>query len=295
MGYKTHILYIKIVYCLYCWHNARFIIMAKNEIKLLLAGWCRKLPLHQPFSDVEHSHEFWQIDLCEKGDAQLKVGDSRFQISAGDIVIISPGLPHRFQYPQGREFTCWSFKFDTAESAAPQIVPVCDDESRKERKAIIESVALMCRAFFPEKLLNSHMNFAVSGTIPSVSILESFISGIVRRWFFERDDKSDTLAYEITQYVYRKGGAAVTVEEIAEHLGYSAGYLRILARQKCGEATKTLIDRARIRVAKKLLLYSDMRINELSDTMGFADWKYFSRFFRKYTGMSPREYIRSKS
>ena len=62
--------------------------MAKNEIKLLLAGWCRKLPLHQPFSDVEHSHEFWQIDLCEKGDAQLKVGDSRFQISAGDIVII---------------------------------------------------------------------------------------------------------------------------------------------------------------------------------------------------------------
>jgi YesN/AraC family two-component response regulator len=152
----------------------------------------------------------------------------------------------------------------------------------------------MCRAFFSEKLLESNRNFAVSGTIPSVNILESFITGIVRRWFFERDDKSDTLADEITQYVYRKGGTAVTVEELAKYLGYSTGYLRILARQKCGDSTKILIDKARIRVAKKMLLYSDMRINELSDTMGFADWKYFSRFFRKYTGMSPREYVKSK-
>ena len=86
----------------------------------------------------------------------------------------------------------------------------------------------------------------------------------------------------------------MTVEELAEFLGYSAGYLRILSRQESGKSTKTLIDEARIKVAKKLLLYSDMRINELAAAMGFADWKYFSRFFRKYTGSSPREYIRSK-
>lgn len=272
--------------------------MKKNltEIKLLLAGWCKKFPLPKPFTDIEHYHEFWQIDLCEKGSATLVVGNSRFKFNAGDIVIISPGLSHRFQYPAGQEFICWSFKFDTPDNATPQIVPVCDDESRNERVVIIHALAEMCREFFPENILNSNKNFAISSTLPSTGILESLLSGIVRRWFFDREkeEESTPLADEITRYVYRKGGKQVTVEELAEFLGYSAGYLRILSRHESGKSTKTLIDEARIKVAKKLLLYSDMRINELAAAMGFADWKYFSRFFRKYTGSSPREYIRSK-
>lgn len=266
------------------------------EIKLLLAGWCRQFSLHQQSVSEEHTHEFWQIDLCEKGHAKLKVGNSRFLLSAGDIVIISPGLLHRFQYPAGQEFVCWSFKFDTPDNADPQIVPVCDDESRSERKVIINALAEMCREFFPENILNSHKNFAVSRTLPAVGILESLIAGIVKRWFFDREKSSDStpLADKITRYVYRRGGNAVTVEELAEYLGYSASYLRILSKQETGKSTKKLIDEARIKVVKKLLLYSDMRINELAESMEFKDWKYFSRFFRKYTGSSPREYIRNK-
>jgi hypothetical protein len=169
-----------------------------TEIKLLLAGWCRKFPMRKTFVDVEHYHEFWQIDLCEKGSATLKVGDSRFEFNAGDIVIISPGLSHRFQYPAGQEFLCWSFKFDTPDSAAPQIVPVCDDESRNERIAIINALAEMCRNFFPENILNTHNNFAVSSTLPSVGILESLLTGIVRRWFFDRE-KEEEISVENTE------------------------------------------------------------------------------------------------
>ena len=40
--------------------------------------------------------------------------------------------------------------------------------------------------------------------------------------------------------------------------------------------------------ARKILAYSDIRVKELANMMGFRDVKYFSRLFRKYAGVSPR-------
>ena len=265
------------------------------EVKLLLAGWCRQRILPKTIMDVEHSHQFWQIDLCEKGNASVKVGDCRFNCQPGDIVIISPGLSHRFQYPAGQQFVCWSFKFEYPVTSSPQIVPVCDDEERAERIIIIEAIAQICRGIFPEKLLNSRQCFAVTGENIAIDMLGSMIRNIVERWFLEQKIPGNgNLADTVSEYVYRRGGASVSVTELAEYLGYSSGHLRVLSRKICGRSTKNLIDQARIKVAKRMLLYSDMRINELSDLMGFADEKYFSRFFRKYVGMPPREYVKSQ-
>lgn len=266
------------------------------EVKLIMAGWCREFSLRRTTMDVEHSHQFWQIDLCEKGTALLKVGDRRYNCQPGDIVIISPDLTHRFVYPAGQEFLCWSFKFECPLPVSPQVVPVCDDEERSERMIIIESLARMCQRMFPPQLVNKHRNFAISGDNIAAGVIESLIRGMVKRWFLERKNTGDTenLSDAVSEYVYRRGGIPVSVKELAGYLGYSAGHLRVLIRQTAGMSTKNLIDRARINVAKRMLLYSDARISELSELMGFADEKYFSKFFRKYTGMPPREYVKRK-
>lgn len=267
-----------------------------TEIHLRSGGWCCKFPLRNAIGDPEHFHDFWQIDLCEKGEARLKTGDSSFHLRAGDLVIISPGLKHRFIYSVNQEFRCWSFKFDSTASVSPQIVPVCDDETRKERLVIVDIVSKMCHGFFPENILKQHIDFVISEVFSFAPILESLLSGIVKKWFWERSEEPvrEKLTDMINEYVYQRGGEAVSVQEVAEKLGYSAGHLRILVQQSTGRSTKYLIDQARIKIAKDLLLYSDMRVNEVSALMGFADVKYFSRFFRKYTGVVPRDYIRSK-
>ena len=50
------------------------------------------------------------------------------------------------------------------------------------------------------------------------------------------------------------------------------------------------VNKLRIESSKSLLLSSDLNISEIASTTGFFDINYFSRIFKKYTGISPTDY-----
>ena len=100
---------------------------------------------------------------------------------------------------------------------------------------------------------------------------------------------------KMSQFIYIHSGEPVSVKKLEEHLNYSPGYLRTLVHQQTGGSTKRFIDLERIKIMKDLLRYSDIRIKELADTMKFRDAKYFTRFFRKYTGEAPRDWLLRQS
>ena len=45
---------------------------------------------------------------------------------------------------------------------------------------------------------------------------------------------------------------------------------------------------------KRMLADKQLSINEIADALGFEDYSYFSRFFKKQTGMSPTEFRNMK-
>ncbi len=55
----------------------------------------------------------------------------------------------------------------------------------------------------------------------------------------------------------------------------------------------TYLNTIRIEAAKKLMAQSDKEVMEISALVGFDDPFYFSRFFKKKCGMSPRDYIKA--
>ena len=50
----------------------------------------------------------------------------------------------------------------------------------------------------------------------------------------------------------------------------------------------------RIAHAKQLLTTTSMRIMEVSECVGFADESYFSKVFKKQTGVSPEDYAKTQ-
>ena len=62
-----------------------------------------------------------------------------------------------------------------------------------------------------------------------------------------------------------------------------------------GITPQDLLGEARIKHASRLLLETDLTIAEVSYDSGFADPKYFSRCFKKSTGLSPSEYKNQRS
>jgi AraC family transcriptional activator of pobA len=80
------------------------------------------------------------------------------------------------------------------------------------------------------------------------------------------------------------------VEDYAGQLGVSITRLRSACLHVAQMSPLKILRRRLILEAKRLLLYSNMTINEAAYCLGFDDPAYFSRVFRQHTGLSPRAF-----
>jgi AraC family transcriptional activator of pobA len=76
----------------------------------------------------------------------------------------------------------------------------------------------------------------------------------------------------------------------AERLGISPTHLNRLCRLHFGESAQALVDRKLVSAARRDLVFSPFPAKDVAFALGFADPAYFSRFFRKKTGMTPGRY-----
>ena len=90
--------------------------------------------------------------------------------------------------------------------------------------------------------------------------------------------------------IYRK----ITIEEIAKEINFSKSQMTREFRKYYGVTPyKYLLDR-KIVIAKQLLVSTSMRVQEISEALGFVDAYYFSDIFKTKTGMSPMAYRKAQ-
>lgn len=82
----------------------------------------------------------------------------------------------------------------------------------------------------------------------------------------------------------------ISVKNIAENLYISKAYLSELFKETTGISLSEYISMVKIERAKYLLLTSSMKAYEIADTLGYNDHEYFSKVFKKSTGLSPTVY-----
>jgi AraC family transcriptional activator of pobA len=80
------------------------------------------------------------------------------------------------------------------------------------------------------------------------------------------------------------------VDAYAETLGVSAKQLRSACLRVADATPLGIIQDRLVLEAKRLLLYSNMSVAEAAYYLGFDDPAYFTRFFSKHCGASPRHY-----
>lgn len=92
------------------------------------------------------------------------------------------------------------------------------------------------------------------------------------------------------ELVFSPGAIDGSLRFYAERLGISTNYLSRLIKQSTGRSPGAWIDIARIGRAKELLSGSQDSVIDIAAAVGLEDQSYFSRFFRRHTGMTPSEY-----
>lgn len=87
----------------------------------------------------------------------------------------------------------------------------------------------------------------------------------------------------------------VSGERLEQEFDGNFDYMNRVFKQVTGQTIFQYLTQVRIQHAKALLRHTPMKISEAGRRSGFPDEYYFSRIFKKHTGMSPASYAKSIS
>ena len=100
----------------------------------------------------------------------------------------------------------------------------------------------------------------------------------------------ETLLKEYFTKEIQKEKGVPTMQYFADNLYYSPNYLNGLIRKATDKSVLEHIHLEIINIAKTRLLNSDQSVSEIAFDLGFEYSQYFSRLFKKKTGVTPNEY-----
>ncbi len=94
----------------------------------------------------------------------------------------------------------------------------------------------------------------------------------------------------IMEYIAANLTERITTKELSKEFFVTESYMCQFFKSQTGQSVTEYINRLRIEKAMSFLKNTEMSITEIAMHTGFTDSCYFTRVFKKYTGLSPREY-----
>lgn len=104
------------------------------------------------------------------------------------------------------------------------------------------------------------------------------------------DSASNFLVRQAIQYMERHYAEKISLSDVAAKCYVSQWHLSKLLNKHANQNFYDILNGIRIREAKKLLSDPSLRINEISEMVGYTDTAHFSRVFKKITDVSANEY-----
>ncbi|TYP68930.1 response regulator [Paenibacillus methanolicus] len=86
----------------------------------------------------------------------------------------------------------------------------------------------------------------------------------------------------------------LSVEEAASFVGLSTSHFSLLFKQTYGETFIEYVTRERMERAKSLLAETALSVSQIAKEVGYAERRYFTKVFMKYTGQNPSEFRTSR-
>jgi two-component system response regulator YesN len=100
----------------------------------------------------------------------------------------------------------------------------------------------------------------------------------------------NSIVKKTCRYTLEHIGADLTIQSLAEALSLHRSYLSEVFKQQTGQRVSDYIIMVKLEWAKKLLWDGQLLTCQIAERLGYQDAEYFSRLFKKYTGVAPSRY-----
>jgi len=172
------------------------------------------------------------------------------------------------------------------------------------RARVLELVVLLSRAALKggaeiEQIFG--LNYQYLNQIHSIMNLEEltlWLSMIMERFtdyvFNLTNVKNKDVIFKSIDYISKNYMKKITLEDVAAHVYLSPSYFSKIFKEEMDVNFNAYLNYVRIEMSKKLLLDPSISMVEVSNLVGFEDQSYFSKVFKKMTGLNPKKYRESR-
>jgi len=250
---------------------------------------------------MPHLHDFYSIFWIESGEAIHATEFVEYSLKADTILFVPPGLKHRMYIDQSVSGTYLLFNEDFIRYNRTNQVPLKEYRlfNNADFKSLItvvpekrEKLRNITKLIFTELQTPDDYSQDIVLNLLHLFLLESrrifdLQSQAVKE---EPDATPDTTIIRFKQLIEEKFTQEKNVSSYAGMLNINPSCLNELTKRTTGITAGELIRNRVIDETKKLLYSSSISGKEIAFQLGFDDPAYFSRFFRKYTGTTLKEF-----
>lgn len=105
-----------------------------------------------------------------------------------------------------------------------------------------------------------------------------------------REVKNKNVIFKVTAFIKNNYTEKITLSDIGKHVFLSNSYLSKVFKDELGCSFTDYVNNLRIQKSKELLNTSTLSLIDISNAVGFDDQSYFTKVFKKKTGISPGKY-----
>ncbi len=242
----------------------------------------------------------WQLRWMLRGRAEIRTGAGTCSLQSGQILILPPKSRVTMRLTDSSDLNYAVTGFEASPDSLPDLptgVPLtlCARESGLlldyfyiasqlfgDRPKSPSSAAAVryARAVLEAFLLRISLGDDKDLLLPEQMKISTHIS-----------DQKITAA--IKQVLTDHLSGNISLDELAKSIGVSKNTAMRVFRADTGMAITEYFTRRKIEEAIRLICESDFSFRHIAESLGFQSPEYFSRVFKKYTGLSPTEFSKN--
>lgn len=230
--------------------------------------------LRQPFIAKRY-----YMHLAYKGDALLKTGTGEYALTPGTLFITFPNQKYEITDNNGFTYLYIAFDGPGAEKLLQQF-GICPE------KAVFKSFANITD-FWMTSIRRVNPNNILILTESVLLHTLSYIDQCEQTQQYHTSPHFDS----IIQYIHNNfADPDLSITKLADIFGFSRKYLSASFSKNVGENFTDYLTKIRIEHAAELLKSENLSVAELAVRCGYTDPFYFSKVFKRITGVSPSKY-----
>jgi len=237
-----------------------------------------------------HRHDYFSIYFLIAGETIQFIDFHEYKVQANALIFMRPEQIHFHVRAQNAKLLRIKFKEQFLISL----------QNRNNWHDLFTSDVIELHEDGMKSLLNFVNLMNIEYSTANKEILSKLFSALldkISQYLLKQNDPQERKKYNsiyknFKQLVTTHALKEVKVTDYAKRLFVTAGHLNDVIKEVTGKNAKTIINEQRILEAKRLLFWTNTPIREVAYQTGFEDPAYFTRFFKKYTGLLPTDFQR---